>query len=145
MDTGFVFNDIFCPYYPTPTESNKTCSRAVSQVREQWPFNPHECSNYIFHTGSSYFHRTLSCDLYELGIQMEIYSHYIQRSTAVKLAFEESINRCYSVGSCWCPRACITSLQHTRSFFWEKKFFELILVSAKETYFSIFVEKIPPF
>jgi hypothetical protein len=29
--------------------------------------------------------------------------------------------------------------------FLSEKFFELILVSTKETYFSIFVEKIPPF
>ena len=41
------------------------------------------------------------------------------RSTAFKLTFEESVNKCHSVGSCWCQRASITEqtlLQNTRSY-----------------------------
>jgi len=80
----FFGSKIFCPYYPTHIESNKTlCSQAASQGREQWPLNPPKFSNYIFHPGSfpklvSYFHMTLSCQRHGLWVQMGIYSRYVQ-------------------------------------------------------------------
>jgi len=48
----FGCNDVFCLYYPTNTESNKTLrSQAASQARGHWPLYPHKRSNYIFRTG----------------------------------------------------------------------------------------------
>ena len=70
------------------------------------------------------------------------------RITAFKLTFEESRNKCHSVGSHWCPRTCITEqtlLQKYQIIFLGEEFFEFILAFAEETYCSILVEKIPPF
>jgi hypothetical protein len=64
------------------------------------------------------------------------------------LTFEESINKRDSIGSCWYPTACTSitekSLQNTPDRVLEReKFFEFFLAIAKETYFSILLEKIP--
>jgi len=67
------------------------------------------------------------------------------RSTACKLTFEESTNKHHLDGSCWIPRASITVQNINIKYhiiFLFGKFFEFILASAKETYFSILVEKI---
>jgi len=70
------------------------------------------------------------------------------RSTAFKLTFEESVNKLYSLGSCWCPRAFVTELNFITKYqivFSREKFFEFILAIAKVTYFIVLVEKIPCF
>lgn len=70
----------------------------------------------------------------------------LRRSTAFKLTFEESVNKRYSLGSCWCSRAFVTELNFVTKYqivFLKEKFFEFILSIVKVTYFVVLVEKVP--